>query len=215
LRDGENVLETRPQAQLRSGKPKDEVWVIYAGTLGEHYDIQTILEAGEILKTRGSKVKIRVAGDGPLRGEMLKQIESRKLDNVIYLGVLGSDALWDQYRVSDLAICPYSGESTVAMPVKVYDYFAAGLPVVNSLAGELEKLIRDHGAGLQYQGGNAQSLSDAIEAMACRSAQLKEMSQNSHDLAARFDKSTQYQKLSEFVELVVSRFRRAPPVTIA
>lgn len=205
LRGGENVLSTRPMAQQRVGKPQDEVWVIYAGTLGEHYDILTLIKAACLLKTRGMKVRIYIAGDGPGRSAMIRQIQRQHLDNVNYLGVLGSTDLWAQYRVCDMAICPYSGESTVAIPVKVYDYFAAGLPVINSLQGELALLIRNNRAGLQYVGGDCESMAEAVEKMALNPTDLREMSANSYDIAMKFDKALQYGRLGDFVETVASK----------
>ncbi len=90
------------------------------------------------------------------------------------------------------------------MPDKAYDYMAAGLPIVNSLRGELEALLREHGAGMQYRAGSAQSLADVIDLIAGDETRRKTMASHSFALAARFDQNLQYGRFAVFIERLVS-----------
>ena len=56
-----------PGVAHQMGKNPDHVWVVYAGTLGNNYDIVTLLEAALQLDQRSSRVQIHIAGEGPLR----------------------------------------------------------------------------------------------------------------------------------------------------
>jgi len=104
-------------------------------------------------------------------------------------------------------LCTYSPESTVAMPIKLYDYLAAGLPIVSSLPGELEDFLRKGRIGLQYISGDAESLSRALEMLAKDEVMRLRMAKNSYDAAMKFDRSVQYAKLVEIVEKVCSERR--------
>lgn len=173
-------------------KPSDELWAIYAGTLGEMYDIQTILDAAILLRKSEAKIKILIAGSGPLRDKIIDFKKLYKLDNIIYLGVLTFNDLARYYSVSDIGLSTYFKESTVVMPAKVYDYLAAGLPIVNSLSGELEEFLHETNTGVQYMPGNAKSLSLVLKQLAEDVTRRSFLSQNAYNVALRFERQTNY-----------------------
>lgn len=190
------------------GKKSDDVWAIYTGTLGNNYDIDTLLRAGLDLEKRASHIKIWIAGEGPLRSHVTDFIETHRLKNMAYLGKhLESEELIKLYRVCDIALCPYAPESNVAMPNKSYDYMAAGLPIVNSLRGELEDFLREHQSGIQYIAGDPNSLVSALESLATDEERRQLMAQNSFDAAMEFDEHVQYRKYVDLIELSVSERR--------
>ena len=192
-----------PSASLRQRigqKTPDEVWVVYAGTLGNNYDIKTLLQAAAYLKQRKSKIKIFIAGEGPLRSYVMDFIATHGSTNLIYLGKLSPRELIQLYQVCDIGLCTYGPKSTVAMPVKIYDYMAAGLPIVSSLRGELESLLRIRQMGIQYQAGDPKSLAEALESLARDEKRRKTMARNSYNTAMQFDKHVQYQKFADLIE---------------
>ena len=192
--------DEKGKLELKMGKGNGYIFAIYAGTLGNNYDIDTLLRAASLLAQRGSKIKILVAGEGPLSRDVMEYIKVNNLKNLSYLGKLNTEYLARLFHICDVGLCTYSVESTVAMPVKVYDYMAVGLPIVNSLKGELENFIRDKNIGVQYSAGNPVSLVDALESLARDSENRSVMAQNSYNAALEFDQHVQYQKYIEFVE---------------
>jgi glycosyltransferase involved in cell wall biosynthesis len=86
------------------------------------------------------------------------------------------------------------------MPDKLYDYMAAGLPVVNSLRGELEELIRSSQMGIQYEAGNPISLASALIWLKDHEKERISMSINSFSKAQEYDQSLQYTKFADFIE---------------
>lgn len=186
------------------GKQPGEVWAVYAGSLGNNYDIETLLDAAIRLQADASRVRIWVAGDGPLRPRITEVIAVARLTNLIYLGKLPPQELVRLYGVCDIGLCLYGPESNVAMPDKAYDYMAAGLPIINSLHGELEVLLREHAAGVQYLAGNSQSLADVTEQLAEDEPGRTVLAHNSFNLAIQFDRNRQYGRLADFVERVAN-----------
>lgn len=205
---------TRPDASEaiklshQLGKGPDDVWVVYTGSLGNNYDIDTLLRAGLYLEKRGSRIKIWIVGEGPLRPYVTEFIETHRLESVVYLGKhLEPDELIKLYRVCDIALCPYAPESNVAMPNKSYDYMAAGLPIVSSLRGELENFLRDHQVGVQYKAGDSTSLVSTLESLAADKGRRSMMACNSYDAAMEFDENVQYPKFVDLVEQVIADTR--------
>ncbi len=92
------------------GKRAGEVWAIYAGSLGNNYDIMTLLEAAVDLAGRQSGIKILIAGDGPLRPRVLEFIDNHKSSTLTYLGTLDHVDLIKLYGICDIGICAYAVE---------------------------------------------------------------------------------------------------------
>ena len=95
-------------------------------------------------------VDVVIAGRGPAEERLRRAAPS----NVTFLGAVGPEELPRVYAAADAGLAPYAAGSTVAMPLKVFDYLAAGLPVVTSLDGDFP--------AVRYAAGNAVSLRDAI-----------------------------------------------------
>lgn len=193
------------EVQKKWQKMPGEVWALYAGTLGNNYDIETLLQAAACLEQRDSKIKILIAGEGPYRDRITEFIATRQPTNLVYLGHLSPEELILLYQFCDIGLCTYGAESKVAMPVKAYDYMAAGLPIINSLQGELEKFLRDHQIGIQYKSGDPNSLANALELLAKDEAKRQVMARNSYNAAMQFDRRTQYLKYVDLVEEVLNR----------
>jgi glycosyltransferase involved in cell wall biosynthesis len=174
--------------------------VVYAGTLGEGYDIGTIVSAAGILKRRGVSVHIIVAGDGPGRAMLEAAIASDSSLDLVYAGQLPPQELSRVYRGSHVGLCAYSPGSTVAMPCKVYDYLASGLAVVSSLRGELADLLAEKRIGLQYEPGNAEALADVLSRLAADRLALSEFRSNARNEARQFDRRTQYSKVVRLLD---------------
>lgn len=177
--------------------------VVYAGTLGQGYDIDGIVKAARILRRRGVPVQFIVAGDGPGRAKLEAAVASDPSPNLAYVGSLSPPELSRLYRESHVGLCPYLPDSTVAMPCKVYDYFAGGLAIISSLRGELEELLTEKQIGVQYRSGSAESLADAIAALASDRVRLDALRANARGEAARFERRAQYAKVVRLLDDLV------------
>ena len=202
IRSGRLSPEAAAAFARTAGKTPKTLWAIYPGALGHNYDIQTLLLTSLLLQQREIPASIVIAGDGPLREMIIQFIQAHAPRNLQYVGKLDTPTLARYYQISDIGLSPYVGESTVAMPTKVYDFFAAGLPIINSLPGEIAELLRLGDLGLRYTAGDPESLFRAIEKLATHPALLGQMSQNSLGAAMQFDKVQQYGKMVNFLERV-------------
>lgn len=171
---------------------------VYAGFLGNHYDVGALLKAAEILAHRDGSIRVVVAGDGPLRRDVAS-VASRHGVNLIYLGLVDASALWQLYQASDVGLCIYGAKTTVAMPVKAYDYLAAGLPIVSSVPGELQNLLRESAAGVSYTAGDPRSLAEAVLSIARDGSARARMAENALRLGGEFGATQQYERMAELI----------------
>jgi glycosyltransferase involved in cell wall biosynthesis len=193
-----------PSAIRKLTKKDGETWAVCATTLGRNYGLKTLLEAAEILEQRQVNIKVLIAGIGPLKEYVLSFISSHGLKQTIYIGNHDPATMSRIYSVCDIGLSVYRKDSTVTMPIKAFQYFAAGLPGVNSLKGDLSTLLETHQAGLPYEAENARSLARALEMLASHPDERHTMARNSYDMAGQFDCEVQYAKLVELVERVGS-----------
>jgi len=156
--------------------------LIYAGTLGEQYDIKTLLAA------IGDDIELTIAGQGPA----LESIRARNLKNVHLAGVVAPEELARLYANASAGVATYSAGSTVALPLKVFDYFAAGLPVITSL---------DVG-GVRYKAGDAPSLRDAILSLRDEHRRAA-LSNEALERAKQFDSRVLYEQYADAIESVI------------
>jgi glycosyltransferase involved in cell wall biosynthesis len=200
----EKAPETGSGSNSRIGdlvrhKPVDEAWIVYAGTLGENYDIRAIVDAAAQL-TRELQghvpFKVLIAGDGPLRS-LCARIDD---PNVVFLGRLAAADLRLVYPHCDVALSTYKGESTVAMPIKAFDYLFYGLPIVNSLGRDIGALVRDRHLGINYVAGSPSSLRDAIARLVLDRGLRAQCSKNAAALSMEFRADRQYAKFVDVLK---------------
>jgi glycosyltransferase involved in cell wall biosynthesis len=189
---------------LATEKRPGDVWALYAGTLGENYDIRAIVAASRQLAsvTRGrAPVKFIVAGDGPLAS----YCRANQNEHFVFVGRVGARELAVLYRHADIALSTYRGESTVAFPIKAFDYLRYGLPMVNSLGRDIGALIGEHQVGINYDPADRSSLVAAVERLAADPLLRAQMGDNARRLSCEFSREQQYGRFVRVLEAVAQR----------
>ena len=201
--NGIDVIEFR--ALMNRGEKnfnfsKNYIYAVFAGTLGPSYDLLTLIEVAKMNAKENNNICIVVAGSGPFKGEITKHIGIIGDKHLKYVGKLKPIELCQLYMQCDIGLSAYTAKSNVEMPDKMYDYTAAGLPVINSLKGEVENVINNYEIGYNYSPGNAFDLYEKIKLIASRDVVRKKMGYNSLKCAMQYDKNVQNDKFVKFVE---------------
>lgn len=191
-----------PEKLANVEKKEGEIWFIFAGTFGPSYDVNNIIRCAERAEKDDHNIKFIFAGSGPLMRDIMQAEES--LNNVVYLGALLPEQLAPVYDKCDVGLATYSAGSNVDMPDKFYDYTAAGLAVINSLTGEVHEFINKENVGINYKGGNLESLYSAIINICKSNADLKIMNKNSWRLGNMFNSEEQNKHLLELIDNILS-----------
>jgi glycosyltransferase involved in cell wall biosynthesis len=177
---------------------------VYAGTLEASQDLDVLAAAARHLSAAGVKAVIHVAGTGSAEAGLRRAAASLGGSCGLKVhGLLPRQAYVNLFSQSDVGLVCVKPESLVAVPQEACDYSAAGLAMINSLPGELQRLIDDHGAGLAYTAGDATSLARAITTLASDRTRLAAYRQGARRLAAaEFDRERTYPKLADWLETV-------------
>jgi glycosyltransferase involved in cell wall biosynthesis len=174
---------------------------LYAGTFGESYDVQSLIQAIMLLIDEGLDFEVYFAGDGPLRNDIV-ELAKNYPKYVRFVGLLGPDSLFEELLMADVGLCCYAENSRVSMPLKFFDYVANQIYVLNSLTGEINDWLNDLGLGMSYEAGNISSLKTAMTEIIHGELWLKVDWKTKRKLLYRFDASNETEKMAnEIVEL--------------
>lgn len=184
-----------------TNKNPNEVWCVFAGTLGPSYDIGGIIECAKRCENLGyHDLRFIIAGSGPFEDEV--RTAEQKLNNLTYVGKLLPKDLIPIYGKCDIGLSTYSAGSNVDMCDKFYDYTAAGLAIINSLKGEISEHITEEKLGVNYEANNADSFMAALDYLR-DSDHLKICKHNSWNAGMFFDKNRQNENLLTVINKIL------------
>lgn len=154
-----NDLDPALAALLKQGKKL----IVFAGVFGHSYDLFTPIEAARQLQTPSENSAIKT-GDVVFvfagRGDKLEPLiqQAAGLNNVFFTGWIGSVQLNALLDSAWLGLAAYHAHALQSLPNKPFDYLSHGLPILNSLNGELAELVEAQSIGFNYPSGDAVAL---------------------------------------------------------
>jgi glycosyltransferase involved in cell wall biosynthesis len=141
---------------------------VFAGAFRRWHGAHHLVEALGRLRRRGdSSVDAVLIGDGPERPRALDA--ARGLDGVTFTGALPHDILPACLAHADIGVAPFDvgRHGPLALdfywsPLKIFEYMAAGLPVVTPGIPRLRGLVRHEREGLLYDAAQPEALASAL-----------------------------------------------------
>lgn len=140
---------------------------LYAGAHGLSNDLQVILEAAALLQAE-NKIAFVLLGDGKEKPKLVKQAAEMGLRNVHFLSPVPKSEMPQALAAADACIAilkPIELYKTV-YPNKVFDYMAAGKPVVLAIDGVIRSVVEEARAGVFVPPGNPVALAQAVQKLA-------------------------------------------------
>ena len=124
--------------------------------------LQVILEAANQLSS-SSNICFLLVGDGNEKPRLQAQASEFGLKNVCFLPPVPKEQMEEVLAAADAAIAilkPLDLYKTT-YPNKVFDYMAAGRPVILAIDGVIRQVVESAGAGIPVPPGNAQAIAQA------------------------------------------------------
>jgi len=137
--------------------------VLYAGAHGMSNDLSVVLEAADLMQEEPNLVFV-LLGDGKEKPALIERAQAKRLENVCFLPPLSKSEIPRALAAADacLAILKPIDLYKTTYPNKVFDYMAAGKPVLLAIDGVIRTLVEQAQAGIFITPGNAQALVDGI-----------------------------------------------------
>jgi len=146
---------------------KDTILLIFVGAFHPWHGVDKIIKIAELMKTENLNVKILAVGTGPLFAAVKKEVNSKKLNDVITLsGAVNYSEIPNYIAAADIAIAPFSIHGFKPLvkygfwwcPVKLFEYLAMAKPVISISAGDIPKIVPHNRAGLLSSPYNSEQL---------------------------------------------------------
>lgn len=150
----------------------DKFLVVYSGTLGWVRPLETVIEAARKLADEPS-IHFVFIGDGQKRVALQNMVRDYGLKNVSFIGLQPLETIPYFLKTSDVLIESLKevAVSRMAFPSKVYEYMAAGRPIIfGGRDGEAIRELNRAGGAITYAPDSPEELSEVI--MRLRSGEI-------------------------------------------
>ncbi len=143
----------------------DDVFLaLYAGTMGVVSGVDILVEAAARLRDRRD-ILLLCVGQGVRKDGMIAEANARKLANIRFEPFQDRPRVPEMHAAADVCVLTMAkGSSNASVPSKLISYMAAGRPVICAAPAETDvaKLVKNAGAGLVVQPGDADAIAGAI-----------------------------------------------------
>jgi glycosyltransferase involved in cell wall biosynthesis len=163
----------------------DNFVVMYSGNLGLSQQLETVLEAADLLR-EDTRIVFLLVGEGARKNWLKEKARNLKLTNVEFLSYQPKERLAESLSAADLHLIPLLKAATGAIvPSKIYGILAVGRPFVAMTADSAEaaRLAREYAIGFVVTPGDAADLARVVRSSADNRANLQVMGQNARQLA--------------------------------
>lgn len=160
--------------------------VLYAGTLGLIDDCTTVVNLAKELEVRGrSDFEVVLVGDGKERLMLEELAEKLALKNIHFLGQTTKENVmrWLSHCHISLLTVKNVKFLNTASPNKIFDAFAAGIPVVQNTQGWIKDYIEERNCGLTVAKSDPAALAGAVIEILDNPGLWQQMSQNAKNAA--------------------------------
>ncbi len=174
------------RGQRRKGR--NEPFVVgFLGTLKPWHGLDNLFRAFRILYRGDASYRLLIVGDGPMRRSLEKSARSMGMHAAVeFSGDVAHDEVPELLARMDVGVAPYSAlPGFYFSPLKLFEYMAAGLPVVASDIGQIREIVTNRKTGLLVPPGAIRPLAAAISGLRSRPAAAVNLSRAARTMIGR------------------------------
>jgi glycosyltransferase involved in cell wall biosynthesis len=152
--------KARVSIRNRFGLHDEEIAIFNAGRIEKQKGIQRLLACIPLLKSKGFRFHIFIAGDGTYKDhlkDLVKTYNGEK--NVTFLGRVTHEHLPDFYNMADVFVLPSEREG---VPMAILEAIACGTPVIANGVGGIPKFLRNGVNGMLLDDLSTETITSSI-----------------------------------------------------
>ncbi|MDO5718671.1 MAG: glycosyltransferase family 4 protein [Tissierellia bacterium] len=194
-----NIYEIEEYNNFRGFK------AVFTGAIGRANNIESIVKAAEILKSRDNpNIKIFIFGYGTEEEKLKKYVKDNDLDNIKFMGRVDKKYIPDILSKSDLNILTLGHMPELfkygLSPNKLFEYFASGKPTISNVECGYD-LLEKYGSGITVESEDPEKFADGILKFYNMSVdEYDKYCKNALKAAADFDFEILTDRLIEIIE---------------
>lgn len=180
--DGE-FIEPQPKADNPFAQEHgfiDELTVLYSGNLGQHHDLESLVEAAAILEDEEFSVSPHFVfiGGGGKKAKLEEIATNRDLETVTFLPYQPVEVLPDSLTSGDIAVVTMEqGVEGLCVSSKFYTALASGSAVlaISSEDAEIGSVVERTGCGIRVDPNSPVEIAEALRYWARNPEDVEEM----------------------------------------
>lgn len=149
----------------------------FLGTLKPWHDVDTLIDAFARIAGALPQARLLVVGDGPERERLESRMAELGLaDRAEFTGAVDAAEVPRHLAGMSVGIAAYRADQPFYFsPLKIYEYMAAGLPVIVTTTGNLESLVKGGRYGAAVPPGNSIAMAAELRDLAANPARARRM----------------------------------------
>ena len=188
---------------------RDKFVAGYIGTHGMAHDLETLLEAAELIQSHpdGKNVLILFLGDGAKKTELIASAQSRRLTNVLFLDSISKAEVTRFWSLLNISIIHLRKTDlfTSVIPSKLFECMGMGIPVLHGVAGESAEIILAEQVGEVFESGNAPQLAEKLLDLKADTNRINWYQKNAIQAAKRYDRKHLAVKMLAILNGLISK----------
>lgn len=195
------------QAFRQAHQLGDQFIVLYAGAHGMSNDLGIILEAAHALRDEPGIVFV-LLGDGKEKPALQARARDLNLTNLHFVPSIPKADMPEALAAADVCVAilkPIPLYATV-YPNKVFDYMAAGRPLIMAIDGVARQVVEQAEAGVFSPPGDPVRLAEAVRQLAADPRRARQMGANGRQyIEQHFDRAKLADQLVQLIEKMGKR----------
>ena len=125
--------------------------IVFAGNIGEAQSFNTLLEAARIVKEKDNNISWIILGEGRRKHDLEQEVKRLGIDDVFrFIGSFEPQMMPLFFAHADALLISLKKDFifSLTVPNKLQSYMACGKPIIGSLDGEGQQIIRGADCGL-------------------------------------------------------------------
>ncbi len=185
-----------------AGVTADKDVLVFCGMYSPRHDFETVINGVHALP-EGIRNNLRLVFCGKGEAEDRMRAAAKGAPYIVFAGWRNLADIQSLFRRAKAGLMPYPStqDFTISYPNKVGEYLSGGLPIITSLSGVIENMIRTEKCGALYAEGDAASFACTVAAFLADEPARKDMSVEALRVYARdFNPKQIYADYAAYIE---------------
>jgi glycosyltransferase involved in cell wall biosynthesis len=161
----------------RDTKADSPVRILFVGSFYSWHGVEHLLEAVAALPHTARNLRLSLVGAGPQSSSVRQLASKLGIGNLVEMpGRIAHNEVCQHLCDADIAIASYPRlQAFYFSPLKIFEYMAAGLPIIASDQGQISEVLTHGETALLYPPGDITRLAESITHLMARPTLRKQL----------------------------------------
>jgi colanic acid biosynthesis glycosyl transferase WcaI len=156
-----NSVSGRPTVQIDRDSKSDHVLIVYAGNLGDHQDLETVIRAAKAVEDQAN-LRFEFYGSGMAKERLEALAAELDVKNLAFCGSVRAEDMKDVYETADFQLITLKDREIFkgTIPSKLQAALFNGSAVMSNVAGDVAEICSNEQIGLTCEPGSVDSMAE-------------------------------------------------------